>query len=87
MSTGRPSDDLQTRNGNQKHFLESLIQILRILDKEPLSPTDLLSKRPIHRHDNFYSYLRLLVSHRLIEKYEGIYRITENGRLLLRLFS
>ena len=70
-----------------KHFLESVIEIVKILKDQPLNSSDLFIKRPIMRSDRFYSYLRLLLKHGLVEKNEGIYQITEDGRRFLEIFS
>ena len=80
-------DILVRKKGKRKHFLESVVEILWILTKEPLNSSDLFKKRPVTRSDRFYSYLRLLQKHGLVEKDEGVYRITEAGRNFLQIFS
>lgn len=80
-----PKDTLN--KNKSKHFLESVVEIVKILKDQPLNSSDLFIKRPVMRSDRFYSYLRLLLKYGLVEKNEGIYRITEDGRRFLEIFS
>ncbi|MEM2759866.1 MAG: winged helix-turn-helix domain-containing protein [Nitrososphaerales archaeon] len=77
---------MRNRNGS-KHFLEHIVEILTVLRDEPLGPSSFYNRRPVQRIDTFYAYLRFLIKHRLIEKDEGIYRLTETGRKFLEIFS
>jgi predicted transcriptional regulator len=87
MYIGRFPDEILRKKSKNKHFLESILAILAILKEGSLDSKELYTRRPIARADTFYSYLRLLLRHKLIEKEESVYRITEEGLRFLKVFS